>query len=183
MKNIYLLRHCSANGQHIDSPLTSEGIRQAQLLNTFFTEKDIVADRIISSPYLRAIESIKPYAEENNLEINVDNRLKERILSEYPIDDWIEVLEQSFSDFDFSLPGGESGNDAIKRGKSVIDNIFSDESATNVIMVSHGNLIALLLHQYDRNFGFEGWKNLRNPDIYLINIDDDKYSIQCLWNG
>lgn len=183
MKNVYLIRHCSANGQHEDSPLTSTGIRQAQLLKTFFTEKDIIADRIISSPYLRAIESIKPYAENNNLEINVDDRLKERILSEYPVDDWMEVLEQSFSDLNFCLPGGESGNDAIDRVKSVIDSICSDDTATNVILVSHGNLIALLLNQYDPDFGFDGWRNLRNPDIYLINMEDDRPSVQCLWDN
>ncbi|MFB4169157.1 histidine phosphatase family protein [Virgibacillus sp. JSM 102003] len=183
MRNLYLIRHCAADGQHSDSPLTNEGIRQAHLLSAFFTEQNINIDKIISSPYLRAVESIKPYAEQNNIEVKVDGRLKERILSEDPIDDWIDVLEQSFTDLDFSLPGGESSNDAVKRVTSVIENIHSEDNATNVILVSHGNLIALLLNQYEPNFGFEAWKNLRNPDVYLIKIDDNNHSIECLWDG
>ncbi|SEQ28166.1 2,3-bisphosphoglycerate-dependent phosphoglycerate mutase [Virgibacillus subterraneus] len=181
MKNLYLIRHCTADGQHMDSPLTNEGIRQAQLLSDFFTEQNINIDKIISSPYLRAIESIKPYAEQNNIEVKIDDRLKERILSEHPIDDWMDVLEQSFTDLDFNLPGGESSNDTVNRAKLVIESVQSDKNATNVILVSHGNLMALLLKQYDPSFGFEGWKSLRNPDVYLINIEGNNHSIECLW--
>ncbi|WP_099158296.1 histidine phosphatase family protein [Virgibacillus ndiopensis] len=182
MKNIYVVRHCSAEGQHRDSPLTNEGIRQARLLSNFFTEQNVRFDKIVSSPYLRAIESIKPFAENNNLQIEVNELLKERILSEEPIDDWIEVLEQSFIDLDFTLPGGESANDAIKRVSNVLDDIFNNDSLTNVILVSHGNLIALLLKQYDDTFGFNKWKNLRNPDIYLVQIDNNEQIVQCLWD-
>lgn len=182
MKKLYLIRHCSADGQHKDSPLTNEGIRQAHLLSVFLKDKNIDADRIISSPYLRAIESIKPYAENNNMEVSVDDRLKERILSEDPIDDWLEVLEQSFTDLNFNLPGGESGNDAIQRAQAVIENMHKDNKATNVIIVSHGNLIALLLNQYKPGFGFDGWKKLRNPDIYLIDFEVNDQSVESLWN-
>ncbi|MFC4557325.1 histidine phosphatase family protein [Virgibacillus kekensis] len=181
MKNIYLIRHCSADGQHKDSPLTSHGIRQAKQLADFLAEKRIEADKIVSSPYLRAIESIRPYAEKNKLNITVDDRLKERILSEDPIDDWLEVLEQSFNDLDFRLPGGESGNDAVKRAEMVIENVLADSNVSNVVFVSHGNIIALLLSRYQPGFGFEGWKTLRNPDVYLINADRQKNSIECLW--
>src|SRR5690625_6007216 len=87
MKKIYFVRHCSADGQHKDSPLTIEGTRQAQLLSIFLTENDIPIDRIISSPYLRAVESIKPYAEKHGIDIEVDERLHERVLSNEPVDE------------------------------------------------------------------------------------------------
>src|SRR5690625_5919276 len=87
MKKIYFVRHCSADGQHKDSPLTIEGTRQAQLLSIFLTENDIPIDRIISSPYLRAVESIKPYAEKHGIDIEVDERLHERVFSNEPVDE------------------------------------------------------------------------------------------------
>ncbi|WP_077326573.1 histidine phosphatase family protein [Virgibacillus siamensis] len=181
MKNLYIIRHCLADGQHIDSPLTDVGMRQAHLLSVYLSEKDIKIDKIISSPYLRAIESIRPFAEKNKLKINVDDRLKERILSDEPIDDWMEVLEKSFSDHDFQLPGGESGNDVIKRASMVIDAVNNEEDISNVLIVSHGNLIALLLGMYNPDFGFEGWKNLQNPDVFLINLEENEHSIKSLW--
>jgi len=182
LKKIYFVRHCSADGQHKDSPLTIEGTRQAQLLSIFLTENDIPIDRIISSPYLRAVESIKPYAEKHGIDIEVDERLHERVLSNEPVDDWLEVLEHSFKDLNFNLPGGESANDTIERANQVLNNVFQDEDATNVMLVTHGNLIALTLHQYDKNFGFDQWKELRNPDIYAVHYDKNGVdSVESIW--
>ncbi len=157
-------------------------MRQAQLLSRFFSEQKIHVDKIISSPYLRAIESIKPFAEQINTRIDINENLTERILSNEPIDDWLDVLEQSFLDLDFTLPGGESGNDAINRANAVLDTVFADDTASNTIIVSHGNLITLLLKQFDQTFGFEQWKALRNPDVYLICERNDTRTVECLWN-
>lgn len=181
MKKIFLVRHCLADGQHKDSPLTTVGMRQAILLSRFFDKQKIKFDGIISSPYLRAIESIKPFAESNNLRVELDDRLQERILSNEPIDDWMEVLEQSFNELDFKLPGGESANDAITRGNALLDSIFQDNDLNNMILVSHGNLISLMLKSFDQTIGFDEWKNLNNPDVYLIESNGDKHSITCLW--
>lgn len=181
LKKIYLVRHCLAEGQHKDSPLTTVGMRQAVLLSRFFDKQNILIDGIISSPYLRAIESIKPFAESNRLEIEIDDRLKERILSDEPVDDWMEVLEQSFNELDFKLPGGESANDAIARGSAVFDSVVENNDLNNVILVSHGNLISLLLKQFDQKIGFDEWKNLNNPDVYLIELTENEHSISCLW--
>ena len=181
IKKIYFVRHCIADGQHIDSPLTTIGMRQAHLLSIFFSEQDVKIDKIISSPYLRAIESIKPYAEKENIKIEINDRLKERILSEEPIDDWMDVLEQSFRDPDFSLPGGESSNDAINRVNPLLESIFMDKAIEQAIIVSHGNLIALMLKQFTDKFGFDEWKSLNNPDVYLLTRDKMDCSVKCLW--
>lgn len=181
MKKIYFVRHCTADGQHKDSPLTTIGMRQAHLLSVFLTEQNITIDRIISSPYLRAVESIKPFAETINQDVKIDERLQERILSDEPIDDWLEVLEHSFSNHDFALPGGESANAAIKRANAVLETIYTDDDITNVVIVSHGNLLALLFKQFDKNFGFNQWKELNNPDVYLFNKNGENTSFECLW--
>lgn len=182
MKTIYFVRHCIADGQHKDSPLTTVGMRQAHLLSVFLTEQNITADKIISSPYLRAIESIRPFAESINKKIDIDERLQERILSEEPIDDWLEVLEHSFNDHHFALAGGESANDAVQRANSLLDKIYTDDQLSDVIIVSHGNLLALLFHQFDNNFGFTQWKELGTPDVYKLTIDGQNKTIEGLWN-
>ncbi|UJL48048.1 histidine phosphatase family protein [Virgibacillus sp. NKC19-16] len=183
MKNIYFIRHCSADGQHKDSPLTTIGMRQAHLISNFFSDQDIKIDKIISSPYLRAIESIKPFSEKTLTEIEIDERLKERILSVEPIDDWIEVLEQSFNDQHFALPGGESALDAVQRVNKVFESIYGNDNVKNAVIVSHGNLMALFLRQYDRDFGFKKWKELQSPDIYLIKYEKGYFSTECVWNN
>jgi len=103
LKKIYFVRHCSAYGQHKDSPLTKDGIMQSQLLADFFQEQNMTFNQIISSPYLRAVESIKPFAEKMGITIEIDNRLEERILSDEPIEDWLEELEYSFNDYEYAF--------------------------------------------------------------------------------
>ncbi|RKQ38005.1 histidine phosphatase family protein [Oceanobacillus halophilus] len=183
MKKIYFVRHCSAYGQHIDSPLTETGITQAKQLSQFFKQQNISIDKIISSPYLRAIETIKPYAEEHNISISIDQRLKERILSEEPLDDWLDVLEHSFQDPDYKLPGGESASEVSTRANQVVTSVLEDDSITNTIIVSHGNLLAIVFKMFDSNYGFEQWKELRNPDVFLLKHEKNNVSLNRIWDG
>lgn len=182
MKKIYFVRHCSAQGQHKDSPLTYKGIEQAERLAKFFQNENILFDRIISSPYLRAIESIKPYAKEQKVKIEIDDRLKERILSEEPIDDWLEILEQTFENYDFKLSGGESSNEAVQRALELLHEIYYDEKHANIAVITHGNLLALILNHYDKQFGFRSWKELQNPDLFLLEFKDNFKSIKRLFD-
>lgn len=181
MKRLFIIRHCNAEGQHKDSPLTKEGIKQARILSDFLENTNYKIDRIISSPFLRATESIKPYADRNNLMIEIDNRLQERLLSEEPIDDWMDVLEHSFNDPNFRLPGGESSNDALSRSFQVVDNTINSEHE-NIAIVTHGNLLAILLNEFENTYGFNEWKEFSNPDVYMVEVDGDGYSVQHLWS-
>lgn len=79
LKGIYIIRHCEAEGQSPDAKLTERGYQQALDLSDFFS--DIKIDHIISSPFERAIQSIQPFAQKMNLNIEIDNKLTERVLS------------------------------------------------------------------------------------------------------
>jgi broad specificity phosphatase PhoE len=36
------------------------------------------------------------------------------------------------------------------------------------VVVSHGQLLSLVLHSIDPGFGYAGWEALQNPDVYLL---------------
>ncbi|MFC0212239.1 histidine phosphatase family protein [Paenibacillus chartarius] len=175
---MYIIRHCKAIGQAPEAELTREGFEQAHELADFLIDSGI--DIIVCSPYLRAIQSIQPLAERLNLEITVEERLSERILSRENLPDWLDQLRASFTDLDRCLPGGESSRDAMKR----ITSVFDELSATrhkNIALVTHGNLMALLLKNFDSHFGFEQWQGLSNPDVYRISGLDYIPIIQRVW--
>lgn len=69
--------------------------KQANTLATFLLENQLQIDHIISSPFVRAIDSIRPYALQANLSIQEDERLAERILSDVSMDDWMQKLEST----------------------------------------------------------------------------------------
>ncbi|WP_077621801.1 histidine phosphatase family protein [Sediminibacillus massiliensis] len=181
MKRLFMIRHCNAEGQHKDSPLTRDGVRQSKLIADFFEKNSYKLDRIISSPFLRAIESIKPYAQINHLPIDIDERLQERMLSVQPVDDWMDVLEESFNNLDFKLPGGESSNDARSRSLELINEVMADNNCENVAIVTHGNLLAILLKEFQADIGFTHWKGFTNPDIFLVQKVGGESIVERIW--
>jgi len=182
MKRIYLVRHCKAAGQEPEAPLTEEGVTQAERLADFFAGMKV--DRIVTSPFERAIATIRPYAARSGIAIETDGRLSERVLSTEPLPDWMEHLKISFTDMDARLPGGESSREAMERGAGVIEECWR-RPESNTIVVTHGNLMALILKACDERFGYEAWKSLTNPDVYELRKADGtrEISIRRLWEA
>ncbi|UPM52904.1 histidine phosphatase family protein [Gottfriedia acidiceleris] len=177
-KEIYLVRHCEAEGQPFEANLTKRGLTQAKHLSEFFSK--IKIDQIISSPFLRAIQSIEPTSNEKKIDIVLDERLSERKLSSIDLPDWLEKLEATFEDLELKFDGGESSQEATNRAMSVIDEIIKSENQITIV-VTHGNLMSLILKQFNIEFGFENWKSLRNPDLYLLKYKNNEFDFERLW--
>jgi len=178
MKKIYIVRHCRAEGQAADARLTTEGIEQADRLAGFLSDRAI--DYILSSPYERACRSIQPLADKQGLQIVVDDRLTERVLSGTNRPEWRDMLFQSFRDLDLCYEGGESGRSAMSRAVRVVKEALNSRYE-NIVIVSHGNLISLLLKYFDGRIGFAEWEALSNPDIYLLSFVNETPTIQRIW--
>ncbi|MBV9927557.1 MAG: histidine phosphatase family protein [Acidobacteria bacterium] len=176
MKTLYVVRHCKAEGQEADAPLTPEGFAQSDSLADSLATANI--ERIISSPYTRATQSIAPLARRLNLAVELDIRLVERVLCSGSRPDWQERLRASFSDLDLSFEGGESGREAMQRAAAVVADV-QRHSARTTLLVTHGNLMALLLKHFDDSVGFAEWRALSNPDVYRV-VLTRPYSIQRL---
>lgn len=174
MKTIYLVRHCSATGQEPEAELSDLGHQQADELVSFF--KDKMIHHIISSPFIRAQHSIQPTAHSKNIPITIDERLAERTLSTVNLSNWLELLEETFTDLDLKLDGGESSREATERAIEVVT-----ESPSNCVLVTHGNLMSLILKHFDDSIGFQDWKSLSNPDVYTLTIGNNESTIERLW--
>ena len=177
--NLILVRHCQATGQQPNAPLTDTGIQQAQTLADFLSEYPV--DHITTSEYLRARQSIEPFASQSDLTIHTDHRLNERTLAANPVDYWQDVVRDSFDDQDLRAPGGESAREVLARAWAALNEILNADH-TLPIVVTHGNLMALVLHSLDYTFGFEGWKSLSNPDVYLLSkVATGPISFKRIW--
>jgi broad specificity phosphatase PhoE len=91
--SILLIRHALAGdpeaweGGDRVRPLDERGRRQADALVNALTEFPL--DRIVSSPYVRCLQTVEPLAEERGLEIELEEQLGADRLEEVP-----EVLER-----------------------------------------------------------------------------------------
>ena len=177
-KKIYIVRHCHAEGQNPEAQLTEVGQKQALELMRFFSNKQI--DRIISSPYIRAFKTIEPLAEKLELIVEEDSRLVERTLSSENMPDWYEKLRETFNDENLKFAGGETSKEAKNRAACVISDVESSESR-QCIIVTHGNLMSLLLRSFNKSFDFEQWEQLTNPDVFLLSINDSGTEVVRVW--
>lgn len=175
MKQIYLVRHYKAIGQDPEAALTEDGNQQAEELAEFFKNENI--QYIISSPFVRTINTIKPLSMLIKQKIYIEDRLQERILSTTPLENWIDLLERTYMDYDIKFDGGESSNEAVKRGMKVIQEMIARPEGT-ILIVTHGALLSLIIRHYNKEFGFEDWKTLSNPDIYKLKIQGNKSTIE-----
>ena len=180
MSSLILVRHCEAAGQEPDAPLTAAGHRQAEQLAGFLSTLPV--DTVSASAYLRARQTAQPLADLLRLSVQVAPRLNERILSPCPIADWREMVRDSFADLDLRAPGGESANDVLGRTWLALNELLRGPQALPVV-VTHGNLLALVLHSIDPGFGYAGWENLSNPDVYRVDVGvDGVMRFRRLWD-
>ncbi|MHA6252771.1 histidine phosphatase family protein [Oceanobacillus sp. CAU 1775] len=178
MKKIYLVRHCEAEGQPPEAKLTENGREQALKLSEFLSKYKV--DRIISSPYKRAVDSIHPFAQKRDLEIEINKKLSERILSSENLLDWQDNLRSTFKDLELKFEGGESSQEAMTRIVDVVNDAFSRKTQ-NTVIVTHGNIMSLLLKHFDDDFGFDEWKKLGNPDVFLLEKEINNVTTQRIW--
>jgi 2,3-bisphosphoglycerate-dependent phosphoglycerate mutase len=174
---LYLLRHCQAESQNKDAPLTEDGQQKAESLIPILKQLEI--NKIYSSPMTRATKTIEPFAVSMNKTITIDERLTERVLTSDTLTSFLPVLEKTFNDYELKLHGGESSHEAEQRAISFLNELDLTE---NTLVVSHGNLIALILNYVDK-FSFSDWQELKNPDLRVINNDGSISKIELVGLG
>jgi 2,3-bisphosphoglycerate-dependent phosphoglycerate mutase len=178
-QTLVLVRHATATGQEANATLTVEGQRQARMLADCLLPFGI--QRVISSPFVRATESVRPFCRRADLRVETDDRLVERVLGARDLPDWREHLRRSFDDPDYRLEGGESSRTAQARGTAVLRAALA--SGERRVLVTHGNLLALMLRSIDATVGFDLWSRLSNPDAFVVHVDDEgPTGFSRVWN-
>ena len=171
---MYLIRHAESIGQHPDGSLTELGKKQAQDMAARL--RDLSPDGAISSPYVRAIEPIRPYCASAGLDIQTDPDLAERQLKPFdlwlPFDELMHHLRLSFENWDYKMEGGESLNVTKDRALRAFKKIAQSDYKRPIV-AAHGNIIAAVLGAIDLDFGFEQWRAMKNPHLYRLSFSGD----------
>jgi 2,3-bisphosphoglycerate-dependent phosphoglycerate mutase len=172
MARVLLIRHCQSTGQGFDAPLSEAGHQQAIELSGWLTSCGI--DRIVSSPFDRAVDTILPFAKGMGLEFELDKRLGERVLGA-----WFETIEAhrdgvrlAMADREMRYGDGETGLDVTARGWPALIEALDGSNAVTAL-VSHGQMCAHLLREIDGTSGYDVWRAMTTPDVFEIWRDDE----------
>ena len=148
--------------------LSTEGEKRAEELCNI-EELDNV-DRIFTSNSVRAIATAKYLAEKNNIKIELDKRIDERIFGVETLNDLPKDFNKlSFDDKNFKMENGESFNEVDSRFINFINDLLEQDSNKNVLVI-HG-LILLSYLETICDFNFD------------VNIFDIKYKNKVIMNG
>lgn len=158
MTIVYLLRHSQPfrkllgeyNVNEIEqlrnekNPLSVDGEKLAKRMSEREELQNI--DVIYSSHYVRTICTAKYIAENNNIKLNVDERLGER---KFGVNDMSELpttyFEDQFRNWDYKLETGESANEVSKRMNEALLEIINGNKRKTIAIVSHGTAISAML--------------------------------------
>lgn len=188
MTKIYLLRHSQPfrkllgeyNSSDVEqirnekNPLSVDGERLAREMSERKELQNI--DVIYSSHYVRAMCTAKYIAENNNIKLNVDERLGER---KFGVNDIAKLpsnfFEEQFRNWDYKLEKGESANEVSKRMNEVLLEIINNNKDKTIAIVSHGTAISAML---------KTWCNVSlNEETKLIELYfNDKLVFDGNWN-
>jgi 2,3-bisphosphoglycerate-dependent phosphoglycerate mutase len=170
MTALYLVRHAHSDWTPDESrPLSPIGMKDAQSVARTLVKFPIT--QIVSSPYLRARQTIEPYAERAGLKILEDHRLRERHLGDIGHTSFKDAIKRTWLDPDFAYPEGESIHQAQSRALEALAEYVHTETTKHVVISTHGNLLTIILNHFDSRIGFHFWENLTLPDIYCVNTD------------
>ena len=154
MQKVYFVRHCTSDASvrdEISRPLSAQGVQEAAALTEYF--RSIPVNRVISSPALRALETVQGIADSHDLIIEQDADLREREVGIW-VEDFFEFVRLQWEDFDYSIPGGESLREVMRRYLMALGRIVDGYSGVTVCG-THGTALSVLVNAYKAEFGYE----------------------------
>jgi 2,3-bisphosphoglycerate-dependent phosphoglycerate mutase len=170
---IYFIRHAQSlpkayidRSNWFDCPLSELGENQARNLSDIIFNLNV--EHVISSPYIRCINTIKPFIDTYKIPMTIHNDLREKYISHSFIEESYEIWVKSWEDFHFKIPGCESSFEAQDRFvKSVKDISFMHQGKT-IAVITHGDVLGLFLNYIDSLNHMEKAEKMRNPDILRV---------------
>lgn len=169
---IYLIRHAESpyvEGQERTRGLSGPGHEAALKVKAILQQTPV--DVFVSSPYDRAIQTIKPLADALQQEIIVVEGLRERTIGDIAALSFKDAKQRVYQDFDYAFAGGESSADAQARGVRELELLMEQYSGQTIVLGTHGDIMTLMLNHYNPQYGYEFWQSTSMPDIYKLKFE------------
>lgn len=162
MTTIYFVRHAQPDyNDHNDltRPLTDKGKRDVKLVNDYFEDKGI--DVVLSSPFLRAIDTVTELADKLSKKVILVEEFRERKIDSCWIEDFNDFSLKQWNDFDFKLSDGESLREVLERNINALNKVINEYKNKNVVIGSHGTALSTVIHYYDNTYRYNDFNEMK----------------------
>lgn len=178
MTIIYLVRHSEPYKIHrgieevnesllfsnIKSPLSVSGEETAKKLSLNEEFKNL--DVVYSSDYVRCMSTAKYFAFNNNLKVNISNKLGER---EYGVSSYdnlpTDFEKRQLEDENYKMTNGESKKETKSRILNKINELLELYRDKRILIVGHSTAFSFLLSEWCE-INYDGPYKFNNKDFF-----------------
>jgi 2,3-bisphosphoglycerate-dependent phosphoglycerate mutase len=173
---VYFIRHADADRNVHDDrsrPLTAKGLTDCCLVTTFLKDKRI--DAVLSSPYKRAVDTIKGFADSINKEIEIVEDFREREIGTW-LEDINSFTKRQWADFSYKLdfPNSESLDEVQRRNISALNEVIKQHIGENIVIGIHGNVLAAIIKFFNKSYSYENFKAVSMTMPWAVKMEFDK---------
>ncbi|MBE5906490.1 MAG: histidine phosphatase family protein [Lachnospiraceae bacterium] len=176
MTTIYFVRHAEPNYDNHDDltrELTTKGLEDAKKVTEFLKDKGIQV--AYSSPYKRAVDTIKNFTDKVGLEIQLETDFRERAVGDW-VENFTEYSMHQWSDFDYKLSGGECLREVQERNIRALQNVLKENDGKTLVIGTHGTALSMIMNRYQPAFGYEEFLRIKDvmPWIVRFTFNDEE---------
>lgn len=176
MTTVYFIRHAEPNYANHDDmlrELSAKGLKDRELVTDFLMDKEI--DVVLSSPFKRAVDTVRHFAEKKEMDIILVEDFKERRVDSVWIEDFNSFSKKQWEDFSYKLSDGECLAEVQSRNISALKETLETYKGKNIVVGSHGTALSTIINYYDKTFGYSDFNEIRHlmPWVVEFTFEED----------
>ena len=172
MTTIYFIRHAQSDRLSRDDatrPLTDVGMADTPRITEALRDKGI--KHIISSPHMRALQTISDLAKNLDIQVEVDKDFRERVVGKWIPDRFYSFVKQQWHDFNYRNEGGESLTEVQTRCAAAIRRAIEQFGNDTIAIATHGTALAVIINKYFPDFGYTDVMRIIGYMPYVVRMD------------
>lgn len=175
---VYFVRHAQPDISIRDDmtrPLTKKGIEDSKKVTNTLMDKNITS--IYSSPFKRAIDTIKDFAEKAELSVNIIEDFRERNVGEW-VEDFRAYSKRQWDDFNFKIVNGESLKEVQERNIEAFFKVLDDNHGNNIAIGTHGTALCTVINYFNPDFGYDDFLEMIDKMPYILCFSFDGVKLE-----
>ena len=173
MPRLLLVRHATSvpprpgGPEEHERPLTDLGRQQAEALVDLLVPHAPV--RVLSSPYLRAVQTVAPTADALGLRVERRDALREWRSGIGATPDWQAHYRRCWERPAWCVDGGETHAALAQRALAALGDVDAETpTGTAVVLGLHGTWIARALHGLGQDVDVDFWLDMPMPAVFEL---------------
>lgn len=156
MTTIYFVRHAESDDR----------MKDRELVTDYLHDKNV--GLVLSSPYKRAIDTVKPFADQEGLPIHIIEDFRERKVGHDWIEDFQGFSEREWADFNFKFKDGESLREVQERTIGALNDLLSGHQNKVLAVGIHGTALSTIINYYDSTYGFSDFERMKRLMPWMV---------------